>query len=155
MTKAASVLFIVALCLFAFFGGLYCTKTRIEERVETVTVVRVDTVTRERVVPCTITTNRVILDTLYSKDTVFTAVYVPISTYIFEDSLYRAEVSGYRVSMDKIELFNRSTTTTTNVSMPVIRPKRFGLGVQVGYGVSKTGLTPYFGVGLSYNVLTF
>lgn len=35
------------------------------------------------------------------------------------------------------------------------KPKRFGIGAQVGYGVSTTGLTPYIGLGISYNLLTF
>lgn len=153
MIKASSVILVLILCLFSFFGGRYLGTKRISERVETVTVVRIDTVVREQVVPRKVVVDRIVLDTLYSKDTVFTEVYVPISTYIFEDSLYRAEVSGYKVSMDKIELFNRSSTTT--VSMPVARPKRFGLGVQVGYGIGKNGLSPYVGVGLSYNALTF
>lgn len=153
MIKVSSVLVVLTLCLLSFVGGRCFVADHGEERVEKVTVVRVDTIVRERVVPHTITAERMVLDTLYSKDTVFTEVYVPISTYVFEDSLYRAEVSGYKVSMDKIELFNRSTTTT--VSMPVMKPKRFGLGVQVGYGASKYGLSPYVGVGLSYNILIF
>lgn len=35
------------------------------------------------------------------------------------------------------------------------KPKRIGIGVQVGYGVNQNGFTPYVGIGISYNVLRF
>lgn len=153
MIKGSSVIIVLALCLLVFMAGRCSRKERISERVEIVTEVRIDTVIKERVIPRNVVVDRVVLDTLYSKDTVVTEVYVPISKYVFEDSLYRAEVSGYRVSLDKIELFSRSTTTTVTVAPP--KTKRFGLGVQAGYGVGKNGLTPYIGVGVSYNILMF
>jgi hypothetical protein len=31
--------------------------------------------------------------------------------------------------------------------------KKYGIGLQIGYGMSKTGLAPYVGIGLSYNLI--
>lgn len=35
------------------------------------------------------------------------------------------------------------------------KPKRFGIGMQAGYGINARGLSPYVGIGLSYNILKF
>lgn len=35
------------------------------------------------------------------------------------------------------------------------KQKRFGLGVNAGYGISKSGLSPYIGLGVNYNILNF
>lgn len=37
----------------------------------------------------------------------------------------------------------------------VIKPKRYGLGLQAGYGITNSGLSPYVGVGISYNLILF
>ena len=34
-------------------------------------------------------------------------------------------------------------------------PKKIGIGVQMGYGINGHGLSPYIGIGLSYNVIRF
>lgn len=35
------------------------------------------------------------------------------------------------------------------------KQKRFGVGIQVGYGITDKQLSPYIGVGISYNILRF
>ncbi len=45
--------------------------------------------------------------------------------------------------------------TIESYSTSVVRKKRFGIGFQVGYGVTKDGLSPYIGAGLSYNPIRF
>lgn len=48
------------------------------------------------------------------------------------------------------------TLRTYRVSQP--KPKKYGLGIQAGYGVtlnSNSILTPYVGVGISYNLIRF
>ncbi|MEG2121065.1 MAG: hypothetical protein RRZ64_03290, partial [Rikenellaceae bacterium] len=62
-------------------------------------------------------------------------------------------VSGYRAVLDSVTLFNR--TVYKDVTIPKARPKRWGIGLQVGYGIGTNGLQPYLGVGLSYNVIRF
>ena len=39
--------------------------------------------------------------------------------------------------------------------IPVIKKTRWGLGVHAGVGAGKGGLTPYVGVGVSYNIISW
>ena len=70
----------------------------------------------------------------------------------YEDSLYRAWVSGYRPRLDSLMIFPKTVyQTVTNDIYHTITPKkkRWRLGLQVGYGYPG-GL--YLGVGMSYNL---
>lgn len=71
----------------------------------------------------------------------------------YEDSLYRAWVSGYRPRLDSIEIYPKTVThTITNDIYHTIKvrdKRRWGLGLQVGYGYPG-GF--YVGGGVSYNL---
>lgn len=81
-------------------------------------------------------------------DTVRDTVYLPITQKIYKDSLYTAYVSGYRAKLDSIEVYSKMQTVFVRERA---KRKRFGLGVQAGYGFSGNKATPYVGVGVSYN----
>lgn len=118
-----------------------------------------DTITRE--MPVYITNTRVrteyvlVRDTLRLHDTLF--VPITIEKRVYKDSLYRAEISGYKPSLDKIEIYQQTRTITRVEQVLVKDKKRWGLGIQAGYGVGiHSGVvytTPYIGVGVSYNLL--
>ena len=82
-------------------------------------------------------------------------VIIPITQKVYEDSLYTAYVSGYQPSLDSISL--RIPTHTYNITTRIReKPKRFGIGPQIGVGVSKDGnVTPYIGIGIHFNILNF
>lgn len=82
-------------------------------------------------------------------DTVRDTVYLPITQKIYKDSLYTAYVSGYRAKLDSIEVYSKTRTVFVRERA---KRKRFGLGVQAGYGFSGNKATPYVGVGVSYNL---
>jgi hypothetical protein len=70
----------------------------------------------------------------------------------YEDSLYRAWVSGYRPRLDSLQIFPRTVyQTVTNDIYHTITPKkkRWGIGLQVGYGYP-SGI--YAGIGVSYSL---
>lgn len=70
----------------------------------------------------------------------------------YEDSLYRAWVSGYRPKLDSLQIFPKTVyQTVTNDIYHTITPKkkRWGLGLQVGYGYPGRF---YVGVGVNYNL---
>lgn len=48
---------------------------------------------------------------------------------------------------------NTEEVRAYKLKMP--KKKRFGVGIQGGYGISSSGLSPYVGVGLSYNIIKF
>mgnify|MGYP006907955004 CR=1 FL=1 len=80
-------------------------------------------------------------------------VVVPISSKVYETEDYRAVVSGFRPSLDTLLLFR-----PTQIVRFREKPKRWGIGIQVGYGVTVGNtpqLAPYIGVGVSYNFLNF
>lgn len=90
---------------------------------------------------------RITMDTIQVGDTV-----VQREQVLYEDSLYRAWVSGYRPRLDSIEVYPRTVThTITNDIYHSIIPKRkrWGLGLQAGYGYPG-GF--YVGGGISYNL---
>lgn len=80
-------------------------------------------------------------------DTVF--IYIPISQKVYKDSLYTAWVSGYQAKLDSIEVYQK---TQTIYIRDKLKRKRFGVGVQVGYGYP-CGM--YAGIGVSYNLFQF
>lgn len=71
----------------------------------------------------------------------------------YEDSLYRAWVSGYRPRLDSLQIFPRTVTNTvTNDIYHTVKvrdKRRWGIGVQAGYGYPG-GV--YVGIGISYNI---
>lgn len=74
---------------------------------------------------------------------------------VYEDSLYRAVVSGYVAPrLDSMTVYPRTVyqTVTNDIYHPVIvkpKKKRWGLGLQAGYGYPG-GF--YVGAGVSYNL---
>ena len=76
-------------------------------------------------------------------------VQIPISQKIYEDTLYRAYVSGYEPNLDSITI-KQKTTYITHTTRD--KESRFRIGLQAGYGLTPKGMQPYVGVGLSYKL---
>ena len=90
---------------------------------------------------------RITADTIRVGDTI-----VQREQAVYEDSLYRAWVSGYRSRLDSIEVYLRTVTriVTNDIYHTVAsKRKRWGLGLQAGYGYPG-GF--YVGGGLSYSL---
>lgn len=94
-----------------------------------------------------------VADTIRLSDTVYLRLPREIKQY--EDSLFRAQVSGYRPALDWIEVYPQTVLVTEKVTNKDI--KRWGIGVQAGYGAyvnaGNVRLAPYLGVGVSYSIL--
>ena len=160
MKRGIGIIGVAAAVLLGFVAGrICCMRAPVEhfvERVDTLTVR--DTITREKpvFVDRYITRTETVLlpvhDTTVVRDSVL--VDVPIERRIYqEDSLYRAVVSGFRVSLDTLQVYRTTKEITKYVTVP--QRKRWGVGVQAGYGFGKDGMTPYVGVGVSYNLINF
>ena len=80
-------------------------------------------------------------------------VIIPIERKVYQDSNYRAVVSGYDVSLDTIEVYARHEITT--IRHTVTRNRRWGIGVTVGYGYTPKGFQPYAGIGITCNLFSF
>lgn len=122
------------------------------------TLVVRDTITRYRPEYRTNYVRDSIFVTLTERDTVY--VSLPREVRVYEDERYRAEVSGYQPSLDRIDIFQQERVVTQHSTqvVSVKKPTRWGLGVQVGYGLTLEKAphwTPYVGVGLSYNIISW
>lgn len=79
-------------------------------------------------------------------------VNVPITQKVYEDSAYRAYVSGYRPALDSIFIFRN--TERIYIRSPT-KQKRFNVGLQCGYGMTPKGFQPYLGIGISATLFSF
>lgn len=119
------------------------------------TIILRDTITAYKPVPF----NVYVVDTLWvpvtvsKTDTVW--AQLPRTAKVYQDSTYRAVVSGFRPSLDTISVYQRTKviTVTNNVRIP---PPRWSWGVQAGVGVNAGGsVTPYLGIGIQYRLGDF
>jgi hypothetical protein len=99
-------------------------------------------------------------DTVSHRDTIYIPVNIPIYDYTFKDSLYFINAEGYNVKMKKIEVYPKTVyrnITRTEYVEKFEREKRFGIGVQAGYGYNVYGknFSPFIGIGISYNFIRF
>jgi hypothetical protein len=105
-------------------------------------------------------TFRIVLkDTIREKDTVY--LNLPREQKIYREENYHAWISGYRPALDSIHIFRNThqVITSTTIRQKPNKPRRWGIGIQAGYGLSYQQNTiqpvPYIGIGLSYHLLTF
>lgn len=159
------IFYIIFLALFvlAFGWGRYTAEPVriVEERTQVDTLILRDTITRykpEYIHSHTRDTIRVPVTEILH-DTV--AVYLPREVKVYEDPRYRAEVSGYQPSLDRIDIFTQTEVITQSTAQVVKRKTRWGLGISAGYGVAintteQTFMpTPYIGLGLHYNLVSW
>ena len=94
-----------------------------------------------------------VLDTMMIHDTTF--VYLEREKVTWRDSLCEVYASGIMTSVDSVRHFQEYKYITIETQVPVKVKSHWGLGVNAGYGVGKGGFTPYIGVGISYNILSW
>lgn len=87
-------------------------------------------------------------------------VILPVIQKEYRDSTYSAWVSGYQdVNLDSIQVYQKNIFTEINNTKYVTKYKNrpFSLGIQVGYGFDfmNRQYSPYVGVGLQYNIISF
>lgn len=176
MKNLLPILAIVSAIVLAFFIGRW-TKPPKEIIVEpspdsTITQVIRDTITVEKAVikykylkyydtaylPVVPQEDDEPMDTIdnYGVDSV--EVKIPISTYVAEkEDEYYIEASGYNVSFDKIQTYNKTIIQDKYITTK--KPAHWGIGIQAGYGATLNNnvvkLSPYIGIGVQYNIITW
>lgn len=143
------------LALSITFQHLYNPNRNSDEnslKTDTITITKIDTVTIIKPVVQYRYIIQVITDTLYNTDSIRVPVRIPIESKTYQDSTYRAVISGYRTNLDTIQVYPIHTyTTITNM---ITKQKRFNIGVQagVGYGCFNKKPDVYLGFGVSYRL---
>lgn len=139
------VVLLAVACMVAWFRPHEPLPAEIRTETKVKTVVKIDTLLISLPMAPLLTIR--LTDTMRIGDTV---VYREQAYY--EDSLYRAWVSGYRPRLDSLQIFPRTVyrTVTNDIYHTIVpKKKRWGLGLQVGYGYPG-GF--YVGGGVSYNL---
>ena len=122
---------------------------------DTITLVKTDTIKIVNPIP------------VYSEIIVKEPIYIPVEKLVYvgdtlilprerktyQDSTYKAVVSGYEPKLDYIEVCQK---TITNTITKTIKPQRWGVGIYAGYGViysdKNLKLAPSIGIGVYYNL---
>lgn len=139
------VVLLAVACVVAWFRPHESLPVEIRTETKVKTVVKVDTLLISPPMAPLLVFQ--LTDTIRIGDTV-----VHREQAYYEDSLYRAWVSGYRPRLDSLMVFPKTVyQTVTNDIYHTITPKkkRWGLGLQAGYGYPG-GF--YVGAGVSYNL---
>lgn len=155
MNKTVSIIIdIVTLLLLVTCLLLYCSKktppTVMEKVVVTAdTIVIRDTVTIERLIPTIVRVKDTII--VHTTDTLMREVVVslPREERVYEDSTFRAVVSGYQPSLDDMQIYQKQSVVKVT---ELIQPPQWSIGLQGGVGVTPKGVQPYIGVGVSYRL---
>lgn len=112
------------------------------------TVIQIDTV--RDTVPHTVIVRFDHWDTLYIPLLIDSGIVdsvpfaIPIEKKEYRTENYHAIISGYKPELELIEVFQKTLTITVTP-----KPKRWGFGLQAGYGVPHGW---YVGVGVSYDI---
>lgn len=162
LNKTLSTLAIALMLAASFFAGWLlraqkCPKFEPIEKTDTLFIR--DTIIELKPVAATVRKLDTIMipvrDTVIIRDTTFMLIDREQKHYSSED--YEAWVSGYRPALDSIRVFPETKYITAEKIISVNSRKRWGLGLQAGYGVGLQGRkpigTPYIGIGISYNLL--
>lgn len=140
------VILLLVACIAAWFRPLEPLPAEVRTETKIKTVVKVDTLLISPPMAPLLLIK--LTDTIRIGDTV-----VHREQAYYEDSLYRAWVSGYRPRLDSLQVFPRTVTNTvTNDIYHAIKVKdkcRWGLGLQAGYGYPGGW---YVGAGVSCNL---
>ena len=161
MSKAAGyILAVLATAAICLFVARRCdgTKEPPRERIvshvdtlyvrDTLTVYKPSKVTRTVKDSVRVIVKETQIDTMH--DTVY--VYLPQESIVWQDDRCIVYAHGINPQVDSVTHFNSDAVVTRTVTG---RPKRWGIGVSAGYGMSKDGLSPYIGLGISYNIIRF
>ena len=154
-----------ALLFISFgFNVYYVVKDKdveIKEKITTVT--KIDTIMDTVLVVKKEKAIKVIRDTLvnveFIRDTVDTAKVVAdipiVQKEYSDDSTYTAWVSGYRPSLDSINIYRKNISTNKETVIKKKDIHRFGIGPVVygGYNFGTKKLDYGVGIGVSYHIL--
>ncbi len=139
------VILLVVACAVAWFRPYEPIPAEIRTETKVNTIVKVDTLLISPPMAPLLVFR--LTDTMRIGDTV-----VHREQAYYEDSLYRAWVSGYRPRLDSLQIFPKTVyhTVTNDIYHTIVpKKKRWGLGLQAGYGYP-SGV--YAGVGISYSL---
>lgn len=144
------IIFIIVLICFRC-----CPSSKIEKEViqikDTISITKIDTITIIKPQPVIRYVDRIVRDTLYNTDSVLVPVDVPIEVKVYQDSSYRAVISGYKANLDTISIFNKNQIQTINKITYKTKKWNISPAVGFGYGIFGKRIDMYVGFSINYN----
>lgn len=148
---------VILVWLFGYLVGRSNSRSEVT-KVETEVVVKRDTI--REYIPVEIAVERTekvlveVRDTIRLLDTLYVAL--PFEKKFYKDEDYYAEVSGYRPSLDYIEVYPKTTTVYKTQTVTKTPAVTFSLDLGLDYGVSggQKMLIPNVGASLAIKRLT-
>ena len=160
----ASVSFLLALILSYVIGRRNGFNSAVEaetEKVDTLylrdTIVQYEPILEERVVYKREYVPVPVTDTLWKHDTLY--VSLDHEQVVWQDSLSKVYASGIKPQIDSVQHYVSERIVTKELTKIVKKPCRWGIGVNVGYGGTynngRVFASPYIGIGISYNIISW
>lgn len=142
------LIFVLLICLKCY----YSNREKEESiRTDTITITQIDTITIIKPKTVYKYIDRIVRDTLYSVDSIPVLVDVPIETKVYQDSSYRAVISGYKAELDSIYIFNKNQIHTINKITYKTKKWNISPSIGVGYGIYHRKIDMYVGFSINYN----
>lgn len=140
-------------------SGMGCVLITSDERVDTLFIC--DTITQYKPIYKEIRkVEKVpvpVVDTLRLTDTLY--VYLDREQVVWQDSLSKVYASGILPQIDSVHHFINERVVTRELTRVVKKPCRWGIGLQGGYGIGVNGgkviASPYIGIGVYYNIISW
>lgn len=119
---------------------------------DTITIIKRDTITIIKPQHIYKYVDRIVRDTLYSVDSILVPVDIPLETKVYQDSNYRAIISGYKTELDSIYIFNKNQIQYINKITYKTKKWNISPSVGLGYGMFSKRFDTYVGFSLNYNL---
>ena len=143
------LIFVLLICLKCCYSN-----NRKEEKIpqtDTITIIKRDTITIIKPQFAIRYVDKIVRDTLYNTDSVLVPVDVPIETKVYQDSSYRAVISGYKANLDSIYIFNKNQIQYINKITYKTKKWNVSPSIGVGYGMFGKRIDMYVGFSVNYN----
>jgi len=139
----------IVVLVISFYGGYSYRGEVVISNTDTIVKIRIDTLrlTQIKLVKEILVDSIAykVPDTIKINDT----LYLPRTQREYKEDEFRAWVSGYKPELDSIHVYPKTIEKTVTIQS---KPRKWGIGVLGGYGVSNKGFTPVVGVGLYYRI---
>ena len=134
------------------------------KNVKSATIIKTETKIVEKIL------NKTVLDTI-SNTPIYESSF-NLKDYIWGNIVAKKDTTDIKINIKNdfnivtykergklvLDVSDKNPYSVTKVQRSYInlpKQKRFGLGVNAGYGISKSGLSPYIGLGVNYSILNF
>ena len=142
--------------IYIKYNNIYNKNNNIDtvEIVKVDSFIKVDTVTKWYPKPVKIEIKDTIFIHSDSIEQSGDSILLPRETKTYEDSTYRAVVSGFKPSLDTLMVFPKTTYIVTEKVREIEKKDRWNIGLQVGsgYGIFTKQPDVYVGIGFQYNL---